>query len=56
VSSGGDVGVDDQEVAFCRYCTFIALGIQRWLVGTEASINLPIASSAALHDAMACTV
>ena len=34
----------------------MALGIQRCDVGTVASINIPIASSAALHDAMACTV
>ena len=28
-------------VAFSRYCTVIAFGIQRWLVGTVASINIP---------------
>ena len=33
-------------VAFCRYCTFIAFGIQRWLVGTVASMSMPIAISA----------
>ena len=43
-------------VALARYCTFIAFGIQRWVVGTVASISMPIAISAALHDAMACTV
>jgi isopentenyl diphosphate isomerase/L-lactate dehydrogenase-like FMN-dependent dehydrogenase len=43
-------------VAFSSYCTFIALGIQRWLVGTVASISMPIAISAALHAAIACTV
>ena len=43
-------------VAFWRYCTFMAFGIQRWLVGTVASMSMPIAISAALHDAMACTV
>ncbi len=31
-------------------------GIQRCVVGTVASINMPMAISAALHDAMACTV
>ena len=43
-------------VAFCRYCTFMAFGIQRCVVGTVASISMPMAISAALHDAMACTV
>jgi hypothetical protein len=43
-------------VQITPYCTFIALGIQRWLVGTVASISMPIAISAALHDAIACTV
>jgi hypothetical protein len=43
-------------VAFSRYRTFIAFGIQRCDVGTVASISMPIAISAALHDAMACTV
>ena len=43
-------------VALARYCTLIALGIQRWLVGTVASISIPIAISAALHEAIACTV
>jgi hypothetical protein len=32
------------------------LGIQRWLRGTVASISMPIATSAALQDAIACTV
>lgn len=31
-----------EVVAFSRYCTVIAFGIQRWLVGTVASINIPI--------------
>jgi hypothetical protein len=43
-------------VALAKYCTVIALGIQRWLVGTVASMSMPMAISAALHDAMACTV
>lgn len=34
----------------------IASGIQRWLDGTVASISISIASPAALHDAIACTV
>ncbi|AIU06670.1 hypothetical protein LI99_07155 [Mycolicibacterium smegmatis] len=32
------------------------LGIQRWVLGTVASMSMPIAISAALHDAIACTV
>src|SRR3981189_605986 len=43
-------------VALARYWTVIALGIQRWVVGTVASISMPMAISAALHEAMACTV
>ena len=43
-------------VALARYSTVIAFGIHRCVVGTVASISMPIAISAALHDAMACTV
>jgi len=43
-------------VAFSRYRTFIAFGIQRCVVGTVASISMPIAISAALHEAIAWTV
>jgi hypothetical protein len=56
-SNGSSLAVARNDVvAFWRYCTFIAFGIQRWLVGTVASINIPIATSAALQDAIACTV
>ena len=58
LKSGGSIRAVARSdvVAFWRYCTVIALGIQRWLVGTVASMSMPIASSAALQDAMACTV
>jgi hypothetical protein len=43
-------------VAFLRYWTVIAFGIQRCVVGTVASISMPMASSAALQEAIAWTV
>ena len=56
--SGGSIRAVARSdvVALARYCTVIAFGIQRCVVGTVASISMPIAISAALHDAMACTV
>jgi hypothetical protein len=56
-SNGSSLAVARNDVvAFWRYCTFIAFGIQRWLVGAVASTNIPIATSAALHEAMAWKV
>ncbi len=57
VKSGGSrrACARSDVVAFSRLDAH-RLGIQRWLDGTVASISMPIAISAALHDAMACTV
>src|SRR5436190_7300127 len=56
-SGGSSLAVARNDVvALARYATVIAFGIQRCVVGTVASISMPIAISAALHDAMACTV
>jgi hypothetical protein len=56
--SGGSIRAVARSdvVAFCRYDTVIAFGIHRCVEGTVASISMPIATSAALHDAIACTV
>ncbi|SHU67513.1 Uncharacterised protein [Mycobacteroides abscessus subsp. abscessus] len=43
-------------VALPRYWTFIALGIQRCEDGVVASINMPMATSARLHAAIAWKV
>src|SRR5689334_8627191 len=42
--------------AFARYCTVMPRGIQRCVAGVVASASTPIAYSARLQDAMACTV
>src|ERR1700712_16672 len=56
--SGGSISAVARSdvVALARYSTVIPFGIQRCVVGTVASISIPIAISAALQDAMACTV
>ncbi len=56
-SGGSILAVARSEVvALARYSTVIAFGTHRRVVGTVGSISIPIAISAALHEAMACTV
>ena len=58
VGSGGSswARARSEVVALPRHRTVIAFGIRRRLRGTVASIGVPIATSSALQDAIACTV